>query len=46
MIEKFRDGKLPQSYKATELDKEIEALANKTVCDMTDCMDRFALTMR
>jgi len=42
MIEKFRDGKLPQSYKATELDKEIEALANKTVCDMTDCMDRFA----
>lgn len=42
MMEKFRGGKLPMSYAATDLDKEIEALANKTVTDMSAYMERFA----
>ncbi len=42
MIGKFRDNKLPMSYTATELDKEIENMADKTVADMTELMDRFA----
>ncbi len=42
MMEKFRGGKLPMSYAATDLDKEIEALANKTVTDMSSYMERFA----
>lgn len=42
MIDKYREGNLPASYKATELDKEIEDLANATAAEMTALMDRFA----
>ena len=42
MIDKFRSSKLPETYTATELDKEIEDMANKTVAEMTELMDRFA----
>ncbi|MFA7366565.1 MAG: methionine--tRNA ligase [Synergistaceae bacterium] len=42
MIEKFRGGELPQSFKSEDIDKEIEDLANKTVRDMETFMDRFA----
>ena len=42
MIEKFRGGELPQSFKSEDIDKEIEYLANKTVKDMETFMDRFA----
>lgn len=42
MIEKFRAGELPVSYTATDLDKEIEALANKTAAEMETYMERFA----
>ena len=42
MIEKFRGGELPQSFKSEDIDKEIEDLANKTVKDMETFMDRFA----
>lgn len=42
MIEKFRGGELPQSFKSEDIDKEIEDLANKTVKEMETFMDRFA----
>ncbi len=42
MIEKFRGGELPKSFKSEDIDKEIEDLANKTVKDMESFMDRFA----
>lgn len=42
MIEKFRGGKLPTSFKSEDIDREIENLANKTVKDMECSMDRFA----
>ena len=42
MIEKFRGGDLPMSFRSEDIDKEIEDLANKTVSEMESCMDRFA----
>lgn len=42
MIEKFRGGNLPSSFKIEDIDKEIENLANKTVKDMECSMERFA----
>ena len=42
MIDKFRSSKLPETFTATELDKEIADMANKTVAEMTELMDRFA----
>ena len=42
MIEKFRGGNLPSSFKSEDIDKEIENLANKTVKDMECSMERFA----
>lgn len=42
MIDKFRACELPASCVQTELDKEIEALAEKTVSDMDALLDRFA----
>jgi len=42
MIDKYRGGKLPMTYKANDLDKEIEAMANKTVAEMTKNVDLFA----
>ncbi|MEG1642311.1 MAG: methionine--tRNA ligase, partial [Synergistaceae bacterium] len=42
MIDKYRDSKLPMTYNATELEKEIETMANNTVLEMTSCLDRFA----
>lgn len=42
MIEKFRGGELPKSFKIEDIDKEIENLANKTVKKMESSMDRFA----
>jgi methionyl-tRNA synthetase len=42
MIEKFRGGELPQSFKSEDIDKEIEDLANKTVKELETFMDRFA----
>ncbi|MEA4872942.1 MAG: methionine--tRNA ligase [Synergistaceae bacterium] len=42
MIEKFRGGELPKSFKSEDIDKEIEDLANKTVKDMESSMERFA----
>jgi methionyl-tRNA synthetase len=42
MIEKFRGGELPKSFKSEDIDKEIEDLANKTVKDMETFMERFA----
>ena len=42
MIDKFRGGKLPMTYKANDLDKDIEAMANKTVAEMTKNVDLFA----
>ncbi|NLX84818.1 MAG: methionine--tRNA ligase, partial [Synergistaceae bacterium] len=42
MIEKFRGGNLPSSFKSEDIDKEIETLANKTVKDMECSMERFA----
>lgn len=42
MIEKYRGGVLPATYKAEALDKEIEELAVKTVSEMDSYLDRFA----
>ncbi len=42
MIEKFRGGDLPVSFRSEDIDREIEDLANKTVSEMESCMDRFA----
>ena len=42
MIEKFRGGDLPMSFRSEDIDREIEDLANKTVSEMESCMDRFA----
>lgn len=42
MVDKFRGCDLPVSYTPTELDREIEALADKTFAEMGELMDRFA----
>ena len=42
MIEKYREGKLPVGYKQIEIDKEIQAMGEKTVADMEACIDKFA----
>lgn len=42
MIEKFRGGELPKTFRSEDIDKEIEDLANKTVKDMESSMERFA----
>ena len=42
MIEKFRGGDLPVSFKSEGIDREIEELAKKTLSDMESCMERFA----
>ncbi|MCC8056930.1 methionine--tRNA ligase [Cloacibacillus sp.] len=42
MIDKFRGCDLPASYTPTELDKEIEALAEYTFSEMNELMERFA----
>lgn len=42
MIDKFRGCDLPASYTPTELDKEIEALAEHTFSEMNELMERFA----
>lgn len=42
MIDKFRGCDLPASYTPTELDKEIEALAEHTFGEMNELMERFA----
>lgn len=42
MIDKYRGSRLPLDFKATELDKDVEAAANKTLADMEDYMERFA----
>ncbi len=42
MIDKFRGCDLPASCTPTELDKEISTLAEKTVHEMNELMDRFA----
>lgn len=42
MIEKFNGGELPSEYRATELDREIETLANSTAAETAALMDRFA----
>lgn len=42
MIEKFRGGDLPVSFRSEDIDREIEDLAIKTVSEMESCMDRFA----
>ncbi|MCC8184698.1 methionine--tRNA ligase [Cloacibacillus porcorum] len=42
MIDKFRGCDLPATYTPTELDKEIEALAEHTFGEMNELMERFA----
>ena len=42
MIDKFRGCDLPATYTPTELDKEIEALAEHTFSEMNELMERFA----
>ena len=42
MIDKVRGCDLPASYTPTELDKEIEALAEHTFSEMNELMERFA----
>lgn len=42
MLEKFCGGNLPQNCKMTEIDREIESLANATAEETTLLMDRFA----
>lgn len=42
MIDKYREGMLPAFGGQTELDKEIEALGEKTAADMDALLDRFA----
>lgn len=42
MIDKYREGMLPAFGGQTELDKEIEALGEKTVSEMDALLDRFA----
>lgn len=42
MIDKYRDSKLPMLYKQTDLDKEIEKLANLTAREMSGYLKRFA----
>ena len=42
MIDKYREGKLPAFGGQTELEKEIEALGEKTAADMDALLDRFA----
>ena len=42
MIEKYRGGKLPASYSATELDDEIKAMGEKTFAESSTLMDDFA----
>jgi methionyl-tRNA synthetase len=42
MIEKFRGGEVPINYVSTDIDKEIEELARRTLADMSAYMERFA----
>ncbi len=42
MIDKYREGMLPAFGGQTELEKEIEALGEKTAADMDALLDRFA----
>ena len=42
MIDKYRSSVLPMEYKATELDKEVEAMAARTLAEMEELIERFA----
>lgn len=42
MIEKYRGGELPLSYKETDIDREIKAMAEKTFDETSALMDNFA----
>lgn len=42
MIAKYRNSELPVDYTAIEIDREIEAMGNATVKEMTDFLDNFA----
>ena len=42
MIDKYRDGVLPIEYTKTPIEEEIESMANATVTEMNELLDRFA----
>ncbi|MDO5563155.1 MAG: methionine--tRNA ligase [Synergistaceae bacterium] len=42
MIDKYRGGVVPAKYVKTQIEDDVEAMASKTVEEMTDLLDRFA----